>query len=242
MKLGELISIKTTEEADSLGNGEKHTPYRAEIKLFSCVQQGDVERLMEELKGLDSSIITGKMSHDSLMQYKYMAVSAITLATRHAIQGGVNEKTAYEFSDRVIMLVDTLDSKADIMLCLASEILKLTKMVSKSKNHPSHSPYVKKSVAYINNNLGSKIAVGELAKHCGISADYLSQIFKDEIGENLSSYIVRKKLEAAQVMLLKGATTKEICHALSFSSQSYFITVFKKFFHMTPGEYSKLAK
>lgn len=243
MNIGELISIKTIEdENDILGNGNKHTPYRAEIKLFSCVQQGDIEKLMSELKSIDSSIITGRMSADDVMQYKYMAVSAVTLATRYAIQGGLNEKTAYDFSDRVIMLVDSLDSKADILLCLASEIAKLTKMVKKSKTQPSHSPHVRKCICFINENINKKLTVGMLSDYCGISSDYLSQVFKEEIGENLSAYITRKKLELAKSMIMQKKSNKEICAALGFSSQSHFITAFKKYYHMTPTEYYKLTK
>ena len=243
MNIGELISIKTLEEEENLfGKNARHTPYRAEIKLFSCVQQGDLKMLMSELKNIDSSITTGRMSNDGLMQYKYMAVSAVTLATRYAIQGGLNEKTAYEFSDRVIMVVDGLETQGDVLLCLASEIVKLTRMVNKSKTQPMHSPHVRKCICHINENIQSKISVAELAEICGISSDYLSQIFKEEIGENLSSYIVRKKLEAAKSMLMQKKTSKEICEALCFSSQSYFITSFKKYYHMTPKEYIKMVK
>ncbi len=37
-----------------------------------------------------------------------------------------------------------------------------------------------------------------IADYCGISADYLSQIFKKEMDENLSTYILRQKLEKAK--------------------------------------------
>lgn len=243
MNIGELISIKTVEDEENLfGSGEKHTPYRAEIRLFSCIQQGDLDKLMKEIKNIDSSIITGKMSENDVMQYKYMAVSAVTLATRYAIQGGLNEKTAYKFSDRVIMLVDGLESKAEILLCLASEIVRLTKMVKKSKTHPSYSPHVKKCICYVNENLDKKITVAQLSDFCGISPDYLSQIFKEETGENLSSYITKKKLETAKELLMQKKSSGEICAALGFSSQSHFITVFKKHYHMTPSEYVKLVK
>lgn len=73
MNVGELISIKTLEDEQNLyGGRERHTPYCAEIRLFSCVQQGDLKKLMSELQNIDSSIITGKMSDNDLMQYKYM--------------------------------------------------------------------------------------------------------------------------------------------------------------------------
>lgn len=235
MNIGELISIKTDDE-------EKHTPYWAEIRIFSCVQQGDIEKLFEELKNIDSSIITGRMSDDDVMQHKYMAVSAITLATRYAIQGGLNEKTAYEFSDNAIRLIDRLGMKADILLCLASEIAKLTKMVKKSKLHPCHSPHVRKCVCYISENISEKITVVRLSEICGISSDYLSQIFKEEMGEYLSAYISRKKLEAAKEMISKKRSNAEICKSLGFSSQSHFITLFKKYYNMTPTEYRKLIK
>lgn len=58
------------------------------------------------------------MSDDELMQHKYMAVSTITLATRYAIQGGLNETKAYEFSDRVIKIIDKLTDKNEIFMCL----------------------------------------------------------------------------------------------------------------------------
>lgn len=235
MNIGELVSVKTDSE-------EKHTPYWAEVRLFSCVQQGDIGKLVEELKNIDSSIIAGRMSDDDVMQYKYMAVSVITLATRYAIQGGLYEKTAYEFSDKAIRMIDRLGMKADILLCLASEIAKLTKMVKKSKLHPCHSPHVRKCVCYIGENLSEKITVARLSEVCGISPDYLSQIFREEMGEYLSSYISRKKLEAAKEMIMKKKSNAEICAELSFSSQSHFITLFKKFYNMTPTEYRKLLK
>lgn len=243
MNIGELISIKTLEDEQNFyGSREKHTPYCAEIRLFSCVQQGDLKKLMEEIQNIDSSIITGRMSDNDLMQHKYMAVSAITLATRYAIQGGLNERTAYDFSDRVIRMIDGFSLKADVLLCLASEIVKLTRMVKKSKTRPEHSPHVRRCVCHINENLGKKISVSDLADLCGISPDYLSQIFKEEMGEALSLFIIRKKLEAAKNMIAQKMSSREVALALGFSSQSHFITAFKKLYGMTPSQYQNFTK
>lgn len=240
MNIGELVTVKTIESKNILD--EKHTPYSAEIRLLSCVQQGDIESLITQLQNLDSIIVMGLMSDDELMQHKYMAVSTITLATRYAIQGGLNETKAYEFSDRVIKTIDKLTDKNEIFMCLGIEIVKLTEDVKKNKKQPEFSPHVRNCIKYINENLSRKISVSDAAKHCGISADYLSQIFKREIGENLSSYIVRQKLEKAKILLLKGVNEKEICIEAGFSSQAYFITVFKRFYKMTPSEYIKITR
>ena len=213
----------------------KNAP-KAEFKLI------DLREMNFNPKSFDCIIVMGKMSDNELMQYKYMAVSAVTLATRYAIQGGLNENKAYEFSDRVVKTIDKLTNKNEIFNCLGIEIVKLTQDVKKNKKHPEFSPHIRNCIKYINENLSEKIKVSDVAKSCGISADYLSQIFKREIGENLSSYIVRQKLEKAKSLLLSGMHSKEICIELSFSSQAYFITAFKRFYNITPSEYIKITK
>ncbi len=238
MNIGELVTVKTMEK----NTLEKHTPYSAEIRLFSCVQQGDIESLLMQIKNLDSLIVMGKMSDNELMQHKYMAVSAITLATRYAIQGGLNETKAYEFSDRVIKTIDSLTDKNEIFMCLGIEIIKLTQDVKKNKKQPEFSPHIRNCIKYINENLCEKISVSSVAEHCGISADYLSQIFKREIGENLSAYILRQKLEKAKNLLMNGKTQKEICDEIGFSSKSYFVTVFRRIYNMTPSDYLKMTR
>ncbi len=241
MKLGELINIKTIEK-DNPDFNERHTRYTTEIKLFSCVQQGDIEKLISEISSIEQSVVTGKLSNDDITQYKYLTVSTITLATRYAIQGGLNEKTAYDFSDNVIMTVDKLTSKEEVINYLISEIIKLTNMVKESKLSPSQSPHVRKCICYINDNIDKKITVSSLSEICNISPDYLSQVFKDEMGENLSTYITKRKLETAKDMLTKGKSNNEICNYLGFSSVSHFITSFKKHYNMTPTEYLNLTK
>lgn len=241
MNIGELINIKSVEDEEQLF-GQKRTAYRDELRLFSCVQQGDIDKLMNELMNLDSVIVTGKMSNDETKQYKYMAVSAITLATRYAIQGGLNENEAYKFSDNAIIIIDSLTTKSEILFTMASEILRLTECVRKNKLQPFHSPHVKKCIRYINDNLDKKLTVSVLSEHCGISPDYLSQIFKKELSVNLSSYITERKLEKAKELLLQKKTSSEICALLRFSSQAYFTTAFKKYYNMTPSEYSKLMR
>ncbi|MBR6779626.1 MAG: helix-turn-helix domain-containing protein [Clostridia bacterium] len=240
MNIGELVTVKTVEQADP--TDQKHTPYGAEIRLFSCVQQGDVDSLLLQLKNVDSMIVMGRMSDDELQQHKYMAVSTITLATRYAIQGGMNETLAYAFSDRVIKTIDALTDKNEILACLGFEIINLTREVKKNRNQPVFSPHIRNCIKYINENLSQKISVSDTAAHCGISADYLSQIFKKEMGENLSTYILRQKLEKAKQLLLDGVPYKKICTRTGFSSQAYFVTVFKRFYAMTPSEYVKITK
>lgn len=236
MNIGKLITIK------SVSDDVPQTRYNTELKIFSCVQTGDLDGLMDEIAKVNSTIVAGNLSENPIMQHKYLAVSAITLATRYAIQGGLNEKIAYNYSDKAIMNIDSPNSVDKILNLLAYDIITLTKMVRENKLKPKQSPHIKKCVVYINDNIGQRITVKTLAEICGISPDYLSQIFKKEMGENLSSYILTRKLEYSKELISKGKSNKIISELLKFSSPSYFVTAFKRKYHMTPSEYKSMLK
>ncbi|MDE6767243.1 MAG: helix-turn-helix transcriptional regulator, partial [Eubacterium sp.] len=61
--------------------------------------------------------------------------------------------------------------------------------------------------------------------------------FKTEIGENLSNYILKTKLELSKTLLLEGLDNAQISNALGFSSQSHFISVFKRQYGITPKKF-----
>lgn len=244
MNIEELFSIKTVsaEISESIQKQREtqnfHTPYKDEIRLLSCIKQGDTKKLFEELQTLTTNgIFVGQMSENDLQQSKYMAVSCITLATRYAIQGGLDEMRAYRFSDMLIREIDALDSSQKIIAHLAEKIAELTEAVAENAKQFRYSPHVRKCMTYIYKNLNNKISVDDLARECGLSNDYLSHIFKKEVGESISNYILRQKLETAQTLLFDGIDSGKVCYMLGFCSQSHFISSFKKHFGVTPGQY-----
>lgn len=243
MNTSQLLNIKilpyeiTKSLSAQLGVSETHLSYKAEKRLLTCVSQGDIKKLIEELKSFSNTIGVGEMSSDNLNQYRYMAVSTITLATRYAIEGGLNETDAYSFSDMFIRKIDTIKSPDIIMGALAQSIIELTNSVADEKSRMLYSPHIRKCIDYINKNISKKITIKDLSEKCGLSADYLSHLFKSEIGENLSSYILKTKLELSKTLLLEGLDNSQISDTLGFSSQSHFISVFKKQYSITPKQF-----
>ena len=60
----------------------------------------------------------------------------------------------------------------------------LTKKYSLSK----YSPIVKQAIEFINLNLSSNITVKKIASEIGLSPDYLTRLFKKELGVNIITY------------------------------------------------------
>ncbi len=82
---------------------------------------------------IDSGINIGKMSNDGLRQIKYWAVSLFALITRSAIQGGLDETTAYNFFDNCIMRIDKMSNTDDIVDLVIQKCITVTDMVAESE-------------------------------------------------------------------------------------------------------------
>ena len=96
----------------------------------------------------------------------------------------------------------------------------------------------------VNLGLGeSTDLLDDLADEVGIAPGYLSRLFKKETGMSVSEYITVKKVETAANMLKYAEyTPSQIANILAFSSQSYFVSVFKRYMGSTPGKYKYFSE
>ncbi|MDR2101057.1 MAG: AraC family transcriptional regulator, partial [Treponema sp.] len=101
-----------------------------------------------------------------------------------------------------------------------------------------HASALRKAERFIWDNYTRKISLQEIADASGLSAPYFSTVFKDEMGENLSSYLNRLRVEKAAAML--GETDfslNEIAGICGFEDQSWFSKIFKSYTGLSPGKY-----
>jgi len=101
-----------------------------------------------------------------------------------------------------------------------------------------HFSAIKKAERYIWENYTKKIGLREIAGAAGLSASYFSSIFKEEMGENLSNYLNRLRVEKAAAMLIStNISINKIAEACGFEDQSWFSKIFKNNTGFTPGKY-----
>jgi len=94
-------SLKSTFVHELFDNREDfliHTPYSHELAVLNCVKEGNVDKLESTYRALPE-IKYGHMSKDPLRQFFYGCIANTTLVTRYAIEGGLDEETAFTLSD-----------------------------------------------------------------------------------------------------------------------------------------------
>lgn len=97
---------------------------------------------------------------------------------------------------------------------------------------------ISKSLQYIHENTNNTISISELAQMSHISRDYYIRLFRKEINLTPTQYIISKKMEKAELLLLSTSLPiKDIALELAFDNISYFNRLFKKATGQTPNEY-----
>ena len=94
-------------------------------------------------------------------------------------------------------------------------------------------------IKYVQENYQQQISLQDLAeRQLFMNASYLSRLFKATTGETFSKYLLTIRLkEAAELLKNSGLRISEIGEYVGFSDSSYFISCFRKQFHMTPKEF-----
>lgn len=221
-------------------SGVVHTSYSLEVAFYNLIKSGDVEGVHGAIgRFMENALVVGRMSNDALRQAQYFAVSCITLATRYAVEGGLMEGEAYNLSDSYIQTIDKMTDVADILQYLVEKAVEITSLVSANKKRLEYPSYVRKAMKYVSAHLHERIRCEDVAAACGVSADYLSSAFKKNVGESLSRYVMKEKLEESKTLLAKGYEYGEIGYYLGFCSQTHYIECFKKEFGTTPKKYAK---
>ncbi|RTE05749.1 response regulator [Paenibacillus whitsoniae] len=91
---------------------------------------------------------------------------------------------------------------------------------------------------YIREHYMEDMQVAELAKLVHMHPSYVGQMFRQEVGENLSDYVNRVRMEKASE-LLENTTMKiyEVSSAVGISDYRYFCKVFKTYTGFTPTQF-----
>ena len=96
---------------------------------------------------------------------------------------------------------------------------------------------VKRAIVYIDVHGTGQISRWQLAEAVNVSEDYLTRIFRKELGLSPWDYLNRYRIHLATALLRQtGLTINEVASQTGFQDQAYFCRVFKKIKGSSPGK------
>ena len=99
---------------------------------------------------------------------------------------------------------------------------------------------INKIAQYIREHLNEDISLNLLSDRFALNAQYISQLFKNQIGVNFLSYLTSIRMQKAKSLLLSSAKTiVEVSESVGYNDYRVFTKVFKKHVGVSPSQYRK---
>lgn len=216
---------------------EKHYSFAKEQELLAAIAKGDSERFYEIVDQGVFDYVHEEKKNEELYQ-RNVFISLLALASRAAIRGGVPSKTAYRQYEECLLKLDGLKVKEQMYLFIIKALHSFVELVEKERVSHTKNNYVEQAKLYVSKYYRQKLVVGDIAAYLGLNSSYLSHIFRKETGMTINEYIQKEKIAAAKKLLRNSdIDILGIAHYLSFSSQSYFGSVFRSITGTTPQKY-----
>lgn len=93
---------------------------------------------------------------------------------------------------------------------------------------------------YLQEHLSEEISLSVLAEEFHLNPQYISQLFKSEIGVGFLTYLTNIRLEKAKKMLVSTAiSVAEVAEQCGYSDYRVFTKVFKKTEGITPSQFRR---
>lgn len=117
----------------------------------------------------------------------------------------------------------------------------VNRTVSKSEENESlevGNLLIRKALDYIELHYAEKIGLKTLSDALYISPNYFSDLFRRHMKVKFSDFLIEYRLKKACILLKKPEyKVSEISEMVGFRDSTYFSTVFKKTYNLTPLEY-----
>ncbi len=165
---------------------------------------------------------------------------------KQALQLGVTEFLVKPLEDdQLIAALESAKTKVDLLRKYeiiskhpqASEEVLQSKFLEKETKT---SKYVSQMIAYVQENYAKKISIHDLVEQLDLSAYYLNQKFKAETSYTFNEFLNRYRIHKSMELLKSGDNkVYAIAQDIGFSDYKYFISIFKKYAHVTPSQYQE---
>ncbi len=95
---------------------------------------------------------------------------------------------------------------------------------------------------YLKLHMHDRVTVEEVAVHCHTSISNLKKVFHFYTGDGIIRYFNRLKIAEAERLIKQGHSMQEISDMLSYTTQNYFTTAFKRERGVTPTEFKRIQE
>lgn len=218
-------------------NGYKHHDYNSEQSSLINYFKGGKMPLESQLSLISYEDV---LAPERWRALKNSVICFITVASRTAINCGLNSEYSFALSDYYITKTELVRNKKELESLIYEAAENYRELIQLELTQGLSRP-VAKAVQYINQNLYGPCTVSDVAAAAGVHPVYLAELFKKELHDVPSRYIMKLKIEESKELLseMKLSVT-QTAETFGFSGVAHFSAVFKAHTGKSPSRYTYL--
>lgn len=205
---------------------------------ISQIVHTDEKRITEYINRIFTDISNRNISTE---QIRVLCFELLLLSNRIAKENGISYENVYQCDYVPYNLVMNLETMEDIKNWFISVCVGINRSICDRIRKPAVSEIrteVKKALEYIDNNYTNDINLQEVADFVGLSRNYFSHIFKQEMSDNFVDFLTRYRIEKAKYLLTSTSMKiYEVGNQCGFYNYRYFTRLFKMHTGFSPIEF-----
>jgi AraC-like DNA-binding protein/ligand-binding sensor protein len=209
-------------------------PSSNERLLIAALRRGDgpaAKRILESILAILDTICPG-----DLRFFRCRAIELVVLLSRSCAVGKETRDLLEENNLHLKRINESLTIE-ELSINLHRIVERMAGRIF-SFQGLRHASALRRAERFIWKNYTRKVSLDEIAAASGLSAPYFSTIFREEMGEYLSTHLNRLRVEKACIMLIEtNASLNDISESCGFEDQSWFSKIFKNYTGYSPGKY-----
>lgn len=231
--------VQRIDAADFPVEDRYHFSFMDEQKIVNSLRAGDYASLEKEIRALIAVNLDKGTSHPYM---SLLLIELYSIAVKYATEKGVSPSGLLRESDQLALIgrsPQLLELRGHLALLLRFCKAVLEALAAPEDNRTGQ--LVARMIAYIDAHYSQDLYLERIAEEMSLSPKYISRLFKETTGTNLTDYIsVRRIAEAKRLLAETDLKNDDIASRVGILSRATFFRLFKKYEGVTPQDYRRL--
>jgi YesN/AraC family two-component response regulator len=217
--------------------------YKTQKELMHAVQMGNKSKLKEALLKAEGLFdFSERLPNHPLRLMKNQLIIVNTFLRIAAEDGKVPPFYLHHISEKFAVQIERIESIEALNKLYHTMFEEYCDLV-KNRAVIGYSLLIQQAVSYLSMHYSEPFSLERISEHCHTHPAHLSRQFKKETGMTLTTFMNKRRIEEAKLLLQNELTSIDLISGyVGFNDAVYFASVFKKFEGMTPSEFRNSKK
>lgn len=236
--LGENVVISYS-DIPNTGSIDFYLSNEKKLLLENYMKEGNTDKVLKIINSIFNTIKQKSLSYENI---KILYIDLLLLFSKTVKEAGGSWNKIFSediFSESYLSRYSSLEQLSGWIKDCVSSICEYISCLKKSYGRK----VIDEIKEYINNYYYTEINLNDLSNRYYLNPNYLSQLFKNEVGENFVEYLTKIRVERAKELLLNtDLKSYKIAEMVGYTNHRYFSNVFCKYIGTTPTKFREQKK